>query len=82
MATTLVREKIGNAINQVRSDSGRAPRVFDDNDTLFSDIELDSLDMATVIVHLEQDLGFDPFCETTATVQTFGDLVELYQSRL
>jgi acyl carrier protein len=73
-----VRETIADTINRVLTDTGRPRRQFDDQDTLTGTIGLDSLDLAVMVVALEQSLGVDPFREGAAPVQSFGELVRLY----
>ena len=56
-----VRAAVADAINKVLTDSGRPAREFADDDTLTGTIGLDSLDLAVMVVTLEQTLGVDPF---------------------
>ncbi|MCA9215554.1 MAG: hypothetical protein KDB27_20960 [Planctomycetales bacterium] len=73
-----VQKAVADAINKVLTDSGRPAKEFSDDDTLTGTIELDSLDLAVMVVTLEQSLGVDPFREGAAPVPTFGKIVELY----
>jgi acyl carrier protein len=76
------RAQIIVAIDKVLTDSGRTPREFTDQDALAADIGLDSLDLAVLVVTLEQQLGIDPFREATRTARTLGDLVDIYMQAL
>lgn len=73
-----IEEQISATINQVLTQSGRPSRTFAADETLLGDIGLDSLDLAEVVVTLEQKLGVDPFRQGAAGVRTFGDFVQSY----
>ena len=75
-----VRDAIAEVINRVLTDSGRPSRNLSDDDTLTGSIGLDSLDLAVTVVGLEQKLGVDPFRDGARAVQTFGQLVALYEN--
>lgn len=80
--TTLVRRKIELTINGILEESGRARQDFRDDQGLTRDIGLDSLDLASTVVQLEHELGIDPFRDGSTGVQTFGDLVRIYEDAL
>jgi acyl carrier protein len=46
------------------------------------EVGLDSLDLAQVVVLLEQQLGVDPFRKRGAAIRTFADLVRAYRTEL
>ncbi|MBM99878.1 MAG: acyl carrier protein [Planctomycetaceae bacterium] len=77
-----LEQKIGDVINRVLADSGRSPKALAAGDTLTGDVGLDSLDLAVMVVGLEQAVGVDPFRQGARAVQTFGELVELYRNTL
>jgi len=77
--TTVARRQVEAVINRVLSESGRAKRELKDEDTLTHTIGLSSLDLAQIVVSLEQELGVDPFRVGTPRVSTFGDLAALYR---
>ena len=77
-----VRAAVADAVNKVLTDSGRPAREFADEDTLTGTIGLDSLDLAVLVVTLEQSLGIDPFRNGAAPVPTFGKIVELYSQHV
>lgn len=65
--TRLAAEK-GEALAAVSTDS-----VF-----LDGELPMDSLDLATLVVHLENETGFDPFREGFRQFTTVGELAALY----
>ena len=74
-----LRAVIVSAINKVRADSGRSPLEPDDGDALTGEIGFDSLDLAVLVVTLEQELNVDPFRDGTQTARTLGELVTVYR---
>ena len=69
-------------IQQLLESSGRPRRSLEDDDLLFVEVGLDSLDLAQVVVALEQELKVDPFRKSGSPIRTFGDLVRAYQKEL
>lgn len=76
---TAVRQAAESVIQRVLADSGREVRAISDDDTLADSLKLDSLDLAVTVVGLEKELGVDPFRDGASPVQTFGQLVILYE---
>ena len=77
-----VKSTIANVINKILTDSGRPAKKLSDDDILTSSVGLDSLDLAVLVVSLEQQLAVDPFREGASAVPTFGALVALYEKHL
>ena len=77
--TSDLRTTICSIINKVRTDSGRDPIELRDEQQLIGEVELDSLDLAQLVVTIEKELGVDPFRDGTATARTVGELVAVYQ---
>ena len=77
---TEIRQSVEAVVHRVLLDSGRATNPLSDGDELAQTIGLSSLDIAVVVVALEQQLGIDPFRKNVPTVRTFGDLVTLYEN--
>lgn len=77
-----VQKVVSDVINRILTDSGREAREFTGDDTFMGTIGLDSLDLAVMVVGLEQALGVDPFRSGAQAVQTFGELVELYRTTI
>jgi acyl carrier protein len=69
-------------IDQVLRESGRPTRSWEPHETLLGDIGLDSLDLAVVVVQLEQRLGVDPFRSGSGGVRNLGDFIARYQAAL
>jgi sugar O-acyltransferase (sialic acid O-acetyltransferase NeuD family) len=74
-----VRQAAETVIQRVLSESGREVKPISDDDTLSDVLHLDSLDLAVTVVGLEQELGVDPFRDGASPVQTFGQLVAVYE---
>jgi acyl carrier protein len=78
-----VRSTITSQFEQVAVEQTRTlARLTDDLKLLNSG--LDSLSFALIVMRLEGVLGFDPFDDETSDVKfpvTFGDFVQLYESR-
>ncbi|MDD4889478.1 MAG: phosphopantetheine-binding protein [Phycisphaerae bacterium] len=71
-------------IRQVLSDHGRIVAAVLDEQGLFADgVGLDSLDLATLVVRLEQATGRDPFRsgECDRLPRTVGELVSIYRGK-
>ena len=69
-------------IAEVIADGGRPPNTIEDSQTLRQDLALDSLDLAVIVVRLEQKLDADPFRRRRRQVRTVGDLVDAYFEEL
>lgn len=80
MSTT--RNAIAAAIQEVWNSSGQSALTIEDASTLGDQLKLSSLDVAQLVVQLEHTLGIDPFRSGTAPVQTFGELVNVYDKAL
>lgn len=52
------------------------------NDWEFLNEGLDSLDLATLLIILEDKIGVDPFRQGFKSFSTIGELVELYRSSM
>jgi acyl carrier protein len=65
-------------IQRILENSGRTYKAIADSDALFDVVGLDSLDLAQLVVILEQRLGHDPFRKPGRRIRTFGELVESY----
>lgn len=74
-----IRDTIEQTVQEILADRGTSSRRISEGDTLTGTLGLDSLDLAVLVVKLEQELGCDPFRDGLAPVSTFGDLVAVYQ---
>lgn len=77
-----IRQTICSTITKVRTDSGREILELSDEHQLTGEIELDSLDLAQLVVALEKELGVDPFRDGSATARTLGELVAVYSQAI
>jgi len=82
-----VAATVREAILAVYRDTGRSPLETPAASLLGSDLGLDSLDLAQIIVLLERSLGVDPFRDARATtphppIRTVSHLVTLYSDAL
>ncbi|MCG3178506.1 MAG: hypothetical protein BIFFINMI_00834 [Phycisphaerae bacterium] len=78
-----VDERIRELIAEVLRYSNRSAPAMANDALLFGEgIGLESLDFATLVVRLEQELGHDPFRDGTAArlPRTLGELVAIYQA--
>jgi len=57
----------------------RAPKIKPDTALLGGSLPIDSLDLAQLVVELEQVAGFDPFKTGFVDFRTAGELAKLYQ---
>ena len=70
------------ALNQVLRDKGAPPAQLSADTVLLGDaLPIDSLDLATLVVALEQHFGFDPFRDGFRSFRTAGELAALYDRR-
>jgi acyl carrier protein len=49
---------------------------------LGGDLPLDSLDLATVLIEMQEQVGQDPFASGFMEFRTIGDLVNIYRKLL
>lgn len=52
--------------------------INEDSVFLSSNLDMDSLDLATLIVQLEEIIGLDPFRDGFKEFKTVGELAKLY----
>lgn len=74
---TLIRQTIAQILRD--NGGGREMADIDDEDDLRRTLGFDSLDLAVLVIRLEQQLGIDPFRQRTHRVHTVGQLIALYQ---
>lgn len=82
MNNDAVHVAVVRVIERILSDSGRPAREVQATDTFTGSLELDSLDLAVLVVGLEQELGVDPFRSGASAVPTVGELMELYRATI
>jgi len=64
----------------LREKGEAVPAIGPDTVFLGGDLPMDSLDLATLVVALEQRTGRDPFREGFRQFTTVGELAALYQA--
>jgi acyl carrier protein len=70
---------IGTILNRVIQDKGEEPhKMREDTRILGGELPVDSLDLAAVVVQLEEMTGCDPFKDGFIEFQTVGELASLY----
>ena len=69
--TTMIRDL-------AESKGASAPKVTEFSLLLGGDLPIDSLDLATIVVQLEEVTGYDPFSHGFIEFRTAGDLARLY----
>ena len=55
--------------------------LTDDVELLGSELQLDSLDLATIVVQPQELTGSDPFADEFIEFRTIGELVALFEAR-
>ncbi|WP_029008233.1 acyl carrier protein [Azospirillum halopraeferens] len=63
---------------RIRDKGLEAPVIAADAPLLGGDLPIDSLDLATVVVELEERTGRDPFRDGFVSFRTAGELAALY----
>lgn len=66
-------------LNQIIEDKGEAPRSIGESTRILGgDLPVDSLDLAALVVQLDELTGSDPFSEGFIEFHTVGELASLY----
>ena len=79
MSDEPIQQAVQRVIERIWIDTGRPSRKIEPSDTFTGTLGLDSLDLAVLVVGLEQELRVDPFRAGARAVQTVAELVELYR---
>jgi len=74
-----IRDLVLKIVTGTLRNTGREVHQIHDDDHLGDKLGLSSLDFAVIVVDLEAELGNDPFRTAAPRVQTFGQLVQLYE---
>ena len=79
MTPERVRESALGFLKSSLADKGLGMAAVDDQSPLLgSELGIDSLDLATIVVQLTEATGKDPFAEGFIEFTTFGELVHLF----
>lgn len=78
---TDLKVKILNAINEIAEQRGAEIQEIND-ETVLLESGLDSLGFAILVVHLEEELGYDPFVMMDQPVypRTLAEFVDVYKN--
>jgi acyl carrier protein len=70
---------IGQMVNEKRAQNSLGPMEIGAEDRMLGDsLGIDSLDLAAIVVELEERTGRDPFANGIVNFQTAGALADLY----
>jgi acyl carrier protein len=58
------------------------PELTAETRMLGGELPLDSLDLATILIEMQAELGHDPFADGFVEFRTIGELVALYRRSL
>jgi len=73
------RKLIAKLVGEAVTAKGRtAPQMTDDTLLLGGPLEIDSLDLATIVVNLTDTTQKDPFADGFVEFRTIGELARLY----
>ncbi len=82
-AAARASQTIIETIHTVMDERGLDTSQLDESAKLVDTLGLKSMDIAEIVLHLEDDLEVDPFREIPITsVRTVGDLINAYQVTL
>jgi len=74
-----IERTIANIINRVLVDKGESERPLDASTVILgSDLAFDSLDLAALVIELEDATGETPFASGFINFRTIGELAALY----
>ncbi|WP_413736082.1 hypothetical protein [Shewanella sp. BJSY2023SW005] len=75
-----IADIIMNETRQLIENKGETCPDFDLSAKFLSDLPMDSLDLATLIVSLELNTGIDPFRDGFKQFHSVAELIALYES--
>ncbi len=79
MTESEVLEQISTIVRRMLEDKGAETATIDANTELLGGaIRIDSLDLAMLVLEMENVVGFDPFSEGFIEFRTAGELAKLY----
>lgn len=74
------RSAVLEAITQVLTDKGLSAELDDDGVDIGEEgLGLDSLDIATVVSLLDEELQLDPFADGEVEIGSLGQFIDLYE---
>lgn len=79
MTESEVLAEISKIVRRMLEDKGEEVATIDANTELLGGaIRIDSLDLAMLVLEMENVIGFDPFAEGFIEFRTAGELAKLY----
>jgi acyl carrier protein len=79
MTESEVLAEISTIVRRMLEDKGEEAATIDANTELLGGaIRIDSLDLAMLVLEMENVIGFDPFAEGFIEFRTAGELAKLY----
>lgn len=79
MTESEVLAEISTIVRRMLEDKGEEAATIDANTELLGGaIRIDSLDLAMLVLEMENVVGFDPFAEGFIEFRTAGELAKLY----
>lgn len=79
MTEEQILAEIVRVLGQTLEDKGLdVPQILAETELLGGDLEIDSLDLATLVREMEEIVGFDPFQDGFIEFRTAGELARLY----
>jgi len=79
--TINVRDLVFSELQKIRASKGLPEELFQIEEILLGeDIGIDSLDLATLIVNLEEATGRQPFQNGFVMFETIGELIHLFSA--
>ena len=80
-----INQKVKDIIMQISKEQGLGINEIEDHQSLVEELGLASLDVATLIAHLETTFGVDPFKMNIAVItelRTVEDIAKVYEKAL
>ena len=70
---------VGEVLNKIIKEKGESPCEIQEETLVLGDsLPIDSLDLAAVVIELEEATSFDPFKNGFINFRTVGELAQLY----
>jgi acyl carrier protein len=80
MSEQQLLDLVKQVIDRIAASKGTtAPKILPNTALLGGGLPIDSLDLAALVVELEQATGHDPFKQGFVDFRTAGELVQLYR---
>lgn len=78
-----IKELILKIVSDTLENKGIQADNLGENSSVGAELGLDSLDWATVVVRIEEEIGIDPFAKgNVGQLVTMADLIRLYEEQV